>query len=179
MTSAAAPVAKPDRVLVLGAGAAGKSTFARALAGATGIPLVELDEVFWSDGLEPMPVRQWEETQRELCEQPAWILDGDLGRYDSLAVRMSHATAVVVLDMPTWRCVVRALRRARERLDFWMWLLTWRRRELPRILSIVHEHGSDAELLVVRSAGAADNLAANWRRVQADRWRATRTTREG
>jgi adenylate kinase family enzyme len=42
------------RVVVLGPGAAGKSTFARSVAEATGVKYVELDAVFWSPELQPM-----------------------------------------------------------------------------------------------------------------------------
>ena len=36
-----------QRVLVVGSSCAGKSTFARALSDATGLPCVELDQLFW------------------------------------------------------------------------------------------------------------------------------------
>ena len=30
----------------------------------------------------------------------------------------------MLLDVPSWRCVWRSLRRSRERGDYWVWLLT-------------------------------------------------------
>jgi len=42
------------RVVILGRGGAGKSTFARSLSEITGIPAVQLDEHFWSATLEPL-----------------------------------------------------------------------------------------------------------------------------
>ena len=43
------------RIVVLGPGAAGKSTFSKSLAQATGLAWVELDNLFWNANLDPMP----------------------------------------------------------------------------------------------------------------------------
>lgn len=99
------------RVVVLGPGGSGKSTFARTLSERTGIPRTELDSVFWSADLRPTPPDEWSLIQQRLCAPDAWILDGDLGPYDVVEVRLRHADAVVLLDLPTWRCAWRALRR--------------------------------------------------------------------
>lgn len=47
------------RVIVLGRGGAGKSSFARRLGNTTGIPVVELDKHFWPPDLTPIPRAQW------------------------------------------------------------------------------------------------------------------------
>jgi adenylate kinase family enzyme len=147
-----------QRILLLGPGASGKSTLARVLADSTGIPMIELDKVFWSAGLEPTPPEEWVELQQELAAEPAWIMDGDLGPYDVLNVRLRRADTIILLDLPTWRCAVRALRRSRERLDFWRWLLTWRRSYRPRLLRAIAEEAPDAELLVIRSRRDLERL---------------------
>jgi adenylate kinase family enzyme len=146
------------RIVILGPGASGKSTLARALADATGLPLVELDTVFWSSGLAPTPRERWIEVQRDLAAADAWILDGDLGPYDALDVRLRRADTVVLLDLPTWRCALRAVRRSRERLDFWRWLLTWRRRYRPELLRAVGEHAPRAEVVVIRDRRGLERL---------------------
>lgn len=56
-------------------------------------------------------------------------------------MRLAAADTVVVLDFPLWRCAWRALRRSRENLDFWRWLITYRRRHLPAVLSAAAGHG--------------------------------------
>jgi hypothetical protein len=60
-------------------------------------------------------------------------MDGDLGKYDELCVRLQAADTVLVLDFSLLRCLVRALRRSKERMDFWWWLVTWRWIERPKI----------------------------------------------
>ena len=110
------------RVVVLGRGGAGKSTVAVQLGMLTGLPVIELDKYFWSSDLTPLSVEQWKAVQRNLISAERWILDGDLGPYDALDVRLQAADTVIVLDFALWRCAWRAARRSRENLVFWRWL---------------------------------------------------------
>jgi len=145
-----------ERVVILGPGGAGKSILARRLGGLVGLPVIELDKHFWTEDLRPLPKDQWRERLEELTRQPGWIMDGDLGPYDVLEPRLRAADTVVLLDFPRWRCVFRSLRRSRERLDYWRWLLTWRRRSRPRLIAAI---ARDADLAVVKtlaSPGAVD-----------------------
>ncbi len=140
------------RVVVLGPGAAGKSTFARGLSAATGTPCVELDSVFWSADLEPTAPDEWVSVQEELTKGKRWILDGDLGPHDVLDVRLRRADTIVLFDIPTWRCVWRAARRSREQIEFWRWLLSWRRFYRPQLLEAIKTHASAAKLIIVRDS---------------------------
>jgi adenylate kinase family enzyme len=142
------------RVVVLGRGGAGKSTFAARLGATLDLPVIELDKHFWPPDLTPLPHEQWAAKQRELISGPAWILDGDLGPYDVLSVRLRAADTVVVLDFPLWRCAWRALRRSRENLAFWRWLVSYRRRSLPTVMATIAAHAGGAELHVLRSPRA-------------------------
>lgn len=137
------------RVVVLGRGGAGKSTFAARLGAALDLPVIELDKHFWAPDLTPATEEQWIATQQSLTSGERWILDGDLGPYDVLSLRLLAADTVVVLDFPLWRCAWRALRRSRENLDFWRWLLGYRRRSLPVVMAAIAEHAGHAELHVL------------------------------
>ena len=139
------------RVVILGRGGAGKSTLATQLGAITGIPVIELDAIFWRPNLTPTPPDAWIARQRQLARQPAWIADGDLGPYDVLDVRLGAADTVVLLDFSLTRCVWRALRRSREGLDFWHWVLTYRQTWLPRILSTIQSVAPHAALHVLRT----------------------------
>ncbi|HEY8978218.1 MAG TPA: hypothetical protein VIU15_01395, partial [Streptomyces sp.] len=96
------------RIVFLGRGGAGKSVFARRLGGLTGLPVIELDRIFWGDGLEGMPAGRWAAVQEGLVGADGWIMDGDLGPYDVPEVRLRRADTVVVLDFSFWRCAWRA-----------------------------------------------------------------------
>ncbi|WP_394619485.1 hypothetical protein JNUCC0626_10410 [Lentzea sp. JNUCC 0626] len=136
------------RVLILGRGGAGKSTLARTLGAATGLPVVELDKHFWGPNLEATPLELWEVVQGELAEANEWIMDGDLGPYDALEVRLRRADTVLLLDYSFPRCAWQALLRSRESRDFWVWVWSWRRKHRQPLLDAIGAH--DVTLHVFR-----------------------------
>ena len=137
------------RVVILGRGASGKSTLARRLGEITGLPLIELDKVFWQPGLVATSRDQWAAAQEKLVEEERWIMDGDLGPYDAVEVRLRAADTIIFLDFSLVRCAWRALRRSPERTDFWRWLLAYRRQSRPLLMQAIATHASSAELLVL------------------------------
>jgi adenylate kinase family enzyme len=148
-----------QRVLVLGRGGAGKSTFARQLGERLGLPVVELDAHFWRAGLTPLSPQQWAELQAGLAAAPRWVMDGDLGPYDLLTPRLHAADTVFVLDFPLWRCTWRSLRRGRERGDYWRWVLSYRRRYLPQISAELAAASNATVSILRRPRDVADTLA--------------------
>jgi adenylate kinase family enzyme len=137
------------RVVIVGPGAAGKSTLAAQLGSITGLPVIELDKLFWRPGLVAAPPHQWAAIQRELLTHDSWIMDGDLGPHDVLDVRLQAADTIVFLDFSPVRCAWRAIRRSRERADFWRWLFTYRRRSRPLIRQGIAAHAGSADLHVL------------------------------
>jgi hypothetical protein len=115
------------------------------------LPVVELDKHFWQPGLVPVPRARWIEIQRRLADQERWIVDGDLGKYDELGVRLQAADTVLILDFGVLLCLMRAMRRSKERIDFWRWLLTWRWIERPKIKRAIAEYAARAEVRILSS----------------------------
>ena len=146
------------KIVFLGRGGAGKSTSARRLSETINVPLVELDKVFWQPGLQPLGKEAWITLQRELARKDEWIMDGDLGKYDVLSERLKYADTVIILNFPLFTCAWRAFRRSSERLDFWWWLVTWRRVELPKILKSVEQHAPDAKLIILKNQRQLDQF---------------------
>ncbi len=149
------------RVVVLGRGAAGKSTLAMLLGRVTGIPVLELDKLFWRSGLAATPPDDWRRLQEDLARCDTWIMDGDLGAYDIVEVRLRAADTVILLDYSLIRCAWRALRRGRERGDFWRWLLLYRRRSRPALMGAIASSAPDATLYVLRGPRDARRFLAN------------------
>jgi hypothetical protein len=110
-----------------------------------------LDTLFWRPNLTATSHDQWAARQRELVRHDRWIMDGDLGPYDVLHVRLRAADTVIVLDFSFVRCAWRAIRRSRERADFWRWLSSYRRRSLPLVMAAIATHAGAADVHVLRN----------------------------
>src|SRR5262249_799151 len=100
----------------------------------------------WQPALVPTPRAQWIEIQRRLADQECWIMDGDLGKYDEPSVRLQASDTVLILDFSLLLCLMRAMRRSKERMDFWWWLVTWRVIERPKVRRTVAQYAGRAEV---------------------------------
>jgi adenylate kinase family enzyme len=149
------------RVVILGSGGSGKSTLAVRLGEIMGVPVVELDRIFWQPGLVATPRDRWVEIQQILIREKEWILDGDLGPYDAVEVRLQAADTIIFVDFSVVRCAWRALRRSREQADFWLWLLRYRRQSRPLLMKAITLHASHARLYVLRNPEALTRFIAD------------------
>jgi len=98
-----------ERVLIIGSPGAGKSTLAGEVARITGLPLLHLDRHYWRPGWVETDKAEWTAEVARLIERPRWVIDGNYG--GTLALRLTRADTVIDLDMPTWLCVARILKR--------------------------------------------------------------------
>ena len=86
------------RVAVIGPPGTGKSTLSRRLAQITGLPLIHLDRLFWSEGWVSTPRDQWEREVRRMVAGDEWIIDGNYA--STLGIRLEVADTVILLDLP-------------------------------------------------------------------------------
>jgi len=148
------------RVVIIGRGASGKSTLAARLGEITGLPVIELDKVFWRPGLVATSRDQWVVVQEGLVAEEGWIIDGDLGPYDVVEVRLRAADTILFLDFSLLRCSWRAIRRSHERVDFWRWLLAYRWQSRPILMEAIANHAVNADLQVFRNPAALRQFVA-------------------
>jgi adenylate kinase family enzyme len=106
-----------ERVIILGPGGSGKSTLAARIGAITGLPLIELDKIFWQENLTATPPCKWIAIQQQLAKADRWIMDGDLRPYDAVEGRLPTADTVIFLDFSVFRCAWRAFWRSRERAE--------------------------------------------------------------
>lgn len=161
------------RVLVIGSGGAGKSTFAARLAEHTGLPLIHLDRLYWRPGWTEPPPEQWAETVEQLVQGERWIMDGNYG--GTLDQRLAACDTVVFLDLPRTVCLARVLRRrirfrgrARpdmtpgcpERLswEFISWIWTYPARRRPKILKRLSDLRAEQRAVILRSERAVEEF---------------------
>ena len=92
-----------ERVLVVGAPGAGKSTLARAISAARELSVVHLDQLYWRAGWIEVNNQEWLERVKTAVARPRWVMDGNYS--DTLDLRLSVADTLVFLDFPRWLCL--------------------------------------------------------------------------
>lgn len=93
-----------QRIIIIGCGGAGKSTLARQLGEKTGLPVVHLDQIWWSPGnWQHMDREEFDARLMAEMEKPRWILDGNFNR--TLEARLQKCDTVIYLDYPRLVCL--------------------------------------------------------------------------
>ena len=149
------------RIAIVGCSGGGKSTLARALGPALGLPVVHIDTVFWKPG--------WTEPDRDMFRAAMdaalsgdqWVCDGN---FTSVAdITLARADTIVWVDQAIALCLRRAIWRGvtgfgRTRADlapgcpekidfaFYHYILTWNRSARPRMQSAIDAFGRQARL---------------------------------
>lgn len=91
------------KVLIIGCPGSGKSTFARALHAATGLPLTYLDMLYWNADRTTVCKEVFLSRLQEVLQQDAWIIDGNYA--SSLPTRLDACDTVFFLDYPVDLCL--------------------------------------------------------------------------
>jgi adenylate kinase family enzyme len=153
-----------NRIVIVGCAGAGKSTLARALGGATGLPVVHLDAAYWRPGWTRPERAAWRARVEELLAGDRWIIDGNYA--STMERRFAEADTIVLLAPSTLVCLFRALRRrvvaeprpdlapgCDERIDleFLRWIARYRREQLPRVLQQIEAHRAGRRVEILRS----------------------------
>jgi adenylate kinase family enzyme/GNAT superfamily N-acetyltransferase len=156
-----------QRVVIIGNGGAGKSTFGRRLAAFTGLPLYHLDRLFWRPGWDPTPDETWVPLVRSLVSTDRWIAEGNYG--GTMALRMAAADTIIWLDYPRLLCTRRAFWRGLsqrgqtrphdmapgcvERVDreFLAWVWTYHDRRRPEVKRFLCSFAAGRDVIVLRN----------------------------
>ena len=99
-----------ERVLIIGCGGSGKSTLALKLGKKTGLPVVHLDQIYWSPGnWEHLKKEDFDRILKMVLEKTSWILDGNFNR--TLELRLEKCDTVIYLDFSRAQCIMGWLKR--------------------------------------------------------------------
>ncbi|HEX4197934.1 MAG TPA: hypothetical protein VHZ26_10870 [Caulobacteraceae bacterium] len=105
----------PARVAIMGGAGAGKSTLARRVGAALGLPVVHLDRVVFGPGWTRLPVPLARERLKAMLAPGAWVVEGSYGELADLT--LPRADLVIWLDQPAWLRLWRCWRKTRIHRD--------------------------------------------------------------
>jgi hypothetical protein len=99
-----------ERILILGRTGSGKTTLARELATAVGVPHVELDALYFGPDFSTAPLKVLRDRTRAAVAGDRWVTDGNKSAVRDLV--WPRADTVIWLDYPLVVCLWRLGKRA-------------------------------------------------------------------
>lgn len=103
------------KVIVIGCSGGGKSTFSKQLAEITGLPLYNLDNIYWLPDTSHLERPVFIKKQKEIMKNDSWIIDGNYR--GTVKYRIKNCELAYFFDMPPEVCIEGVLKRDRKRED--------------------------------------------------------------
>ncbi len=165
------------KILIIGSGGAGKSTFARRLGEKTGLEVIHLDKLHWKPNWTETPKDEWQKIVGEIIKGGEWIMDGNFG--GTMEMRIKACDTVVFLDFPRIVCVYRALKRwiayyktnrpdmtegCNEKFDleFLGWIWNFEQTAKPRIENLLEKFEDEKTIIRLKSKREVENFLVNY-----------------
>lgn len=157
---------KMKRILVIGNSGSGKSTFARKLHRATGLPLFHLDLVWHLPDKTNISREEFDTRLEEILALKEWIIDGNYQR--TLQRRITACDTIFLLDYPVEVCLAGVAERiGKDRPDmpwqetkfdpeFRQWILDFPNTQLPDVYRLLDQYRDQKQIIIFTSREEAD-----------------------
>jgi adenylate kinase family enzyme len=89
-------------VVIVGIAGGGKSTLARRISQALGLPLHQMDKIGWLPGWKLAGNEHVERQHDRILRTDRWVIDG-YGSWKSMEQRCDAADTLILIDQPAWR----------------------------------------------------------------------------
>ncbi|MEL6123641.1 MAG: AAA family ATPase [Bacteroidota bacterium] len=97
------------RVMIIGCSGSGKSTLAGHLGQVINLPVIHLDQHYFSSGWSEPSTEDWRRRIMKLVQGERWVMDGNYA--STFDLRMPHADTIIYVDLPSWQCLCRVINR--------------------------------------------------------------------
>lgn len=161
------------KVMVIGCGGAGKSTFSKKLCSKTKLDLIHLDKYYWKTNWEETNADEWENIVKELSAKDNWIMDGNYGR--TMHIRFAEADTIIFLDYSTLKCLWRITKRTiqyrnkerpdmsrgcKERFDFkfYHYVATYKLRRRKRLINKLNGLSESKKVIILKNDNQANQF---------------------
>jgi adenylate kinase family enzyme len=163
------------KILVIGSGGSGKSTFAARLGARLKLEVIHLDSCYWQAGWQETPKAEWQAKVAEMIAREAWLMDGNYS--GTLELRLRACDTVIFLDLPRTLCLWRVVKRAlmywgkvrpdmaagcpeQLNFEFVQWIWQYPRRTRPKVLARLQACADAKQIIHLRSQAEVEKFLA-------------------
>ena len=161
------------KVIIIGCSGSGKSTFARKLRDATGLPLHYLDMIWHRPDRTNVTREEFNAVLQNILARDSWIIDGNYAR--TLEPRLAACDTVFFFDFPVENCLAGVEQRRgtiREDMpwvelepdeEFLQWIREFPQHTLPKIYELIEKYaGEELQIHIFRNRQEADAYFIDW-----------------
>ena len=164
------------KILVIGSGGAGKTTFAKRLGEILKIEVIHLDSIYWKSGWVETPKPEWKMVIDQLLARESWVMDGNYS--GTLDIRFQACDTLIFLDLPRLLCLWRVFKRVLKyrgtnrpdlpegcpeklSLEFVAWIWNYPKKTRPKIVKMMRENPQGKEMFRLRSKVEVNTFLEN------------------